>query len=145
MRAQPSFLCVSSAILRGCLLALSSAYEAYASNGFAPIYHNTVSPNATSAGGLMYDLHNTWGYQEEKATYAALLRLRPGTRPFLISRASFVGAGAVTGHWTGDNISKWLYLRAIVQGALQFSLYGIPSEPAFFPFPRVAAALMGRV
>ncbi|KZP29152.1 glycoside hydrolase family 31 protein, partial [Athelia psychrophila] len=35
-------------------------------------------------------------------------------------------AGRVTGHWTGDNYSKWLFSRQIVQGALQFALYGIP-------------------
>ncbi|KAF7976546.1 hypothetical protein HWV62_6195 [Athelia sp. TMB] len=104
----------------------SSQFEEYVSNGFDPIWHNTVATNATSAGGLMYNLHNTWGYSEELATYNSVLKIKPNERPFLISRSTFVGAGRVTGHWTGDNISKWLYLRAIVQGALQFSLYGIP-------------------
>lgn len=85
----------------------------------------------------MYNLHNTWGYQEEVATYEAMLTIYPGKRPFLISRSTFVGAGRVTGHWTGDNASKWIYLRVIVQGALQFSLYGIPSElESFFPSSR---------
>ena len=61
-------------------------------------------------------------------TYNSLLKIYPGKRPFLISRSTFAGAGRVTGHWTGDNYSKWLYLRQIVQGALQFSLFGIPSQ-----------------
>ena len=60
--------------------------------------------------------------------YNSLLKIHPGKRPFLISRSTFAGAGRVTGHWTGDNYSKWLYLHQIVQGALQFSLFGIPSQ-----------------
>ncbi|KZP29132.1 glycoside hydrolase family 31 protein [Athelia psychrophila] len=105
---------------------LSSSAELYVDNGYSALSHGTVATNATSHGGLMYNLHNTWGYQEEVATYASMLKIRPNERPFLISRSTFLGAGRVTGHWTGDNFSKWLYLRQIVQGALQFALYGIP-------------------
>ncbi|KZP31568.1 glycoside hydrolase family 31 protein [Athelia psychrophila] len=105
---------------------LAASTELWVDNGYAPIWHATVATNATSTAGLMYNLHNTWGYQEEVATYNALLKMKPNERPFLISRSTFVGAGRVTGHWTGDNYSKWLYLRQIVQGALQFSLFGIP-------------------
>ncbi|KZP23337.1 glycoside hydrolase family 31 protein [Athelia psychrophila] len=85
-----------------------------------------ISPTTAFPPGLMRNLHTTRGYREEATTYASMLKIRPNERPFLISRSTFLGAGRVMGHWTGDNYSKWLYLRQIVQGALQFALWSIP-------------------
>ncbi|KZP23341.1 glycoside hydrolase family 31 protein, partial [Athelia psychrophila] len=93
----------------------------------APLTNRTqISSTAASPPGLMRNLHNTWSYQEEAAAYASMLRIRPNERPFLIPRSTFLGAGCVTGHWTGDNYSKSLYLKHIVQGALHFALCNIP-------------------
>ncbi|KAH9900330.1 glycosyl hydrolases family 31-domain-containing protein [Epithele typhae] len=96
-------------------------------NGDPSLADNTVSPNATHQNGLVeFDVHNLWGMMEEKATHLALLSLRPTLRPFLISRSTFPSSGHWTGHWLGDNISKWRYMYLSIQGVLQFQLFQIP-------------------
>ena len=63
---------------------------------------------------------------EEKATHLALRAIHPRQRPFLISRSTFPSSGTWTGHWLGDNFSKWAYLHHSVQGVLQFQLFQVP-------------------
>ena len=88
---------------------------------------HTIAPNATHANGFVeLDVHNLWGLMEEKATHLALLSLRAGKRPFLISRSTFASSGKWTGHWLGDNFSRWTYLHYSIQGILQFQLFQIP-------------------
>lgn len=88
---------------------------------------HAVSPNATHIDGVQeYDVHNLFGYQETNATYNALTQVFPGKRPFIISRSSFAGSGKWTGHWGGDNASKWLYMFLSIPQALSFSLFGVP-------------------
>ncbi|KAI0757707.1 glycosyl hydrolases family 31-domain-containing protein [Daedaleopsis nitida] len=88
---------------------------------------STIATNATHANGLLeFDVHNMWGLMEEKTTHLALLALRPGKRPFLISRSTFPSSGRWSGHWLGDNISKWRYMYFSIQGVLQFQLFQVP-------------------
>ncbi|PIL30006.1 hypothetical protein GSI_07917 [Ganoderma sinense ZZ0214-1] len=103
----------------------SPPYAIHNADGFLSTH--TVSTNATHANGLVeLDVHNMWGLMEEKATHAALLDIHPGKRPFMISRSTFPSSGRWTGHWLGDNISKWRYMYLSIQGVLQFQLYQIP-------------------
>ncbi|KAI0800475.1 glycosyl hydrolases family 31-domain-containing protein [Fomes fomentarius] len=96
-------------------------------NGFGALAEHTLSPNATHAGGYVeLDVHNLWGFMEEKATHNALLSLHQGKRPFIISRSTFVSSGRWTGHWLGDNFSRWAYMHYSIQGVLQFQLFQIP-------------------
>ena len=60
----------------------------------------TIAINATHHGGLTeLDLHNLFGHLMSRATHLAVRKLRPGKRPFLISRSTFAGSGRWTGHW----------------------------------------------
>ncbi|KAI8981316.1 glycosyl hydrolases family 31-domain-containing protein [Trametes punicea] len=96
-------------------------------NGDGYLAYHTIATNATHAGGYVeLDVHNLWGMMEEKATHLALLNIQPGKRPFLISRSTFPSSGKWTGHWLGDNFSKWTYLYYNIQGVLQFQLFQIP-------------------
>ncbi|ESK96883.1 alpha-glucosidase [Moniliophthora roreri MCA 2997] len=96
-------------------------------NGNGPLAVNTLATNATHSGGVLdLDIHNMFGMMEEKATHLALQQLQPGKRPFLISRSTFPSSGKWTGHWLGDNFSKWQYLYLNIQGVLQFQLFQIP-------------------
>ncbi|KZV75263.1 glycoside hydrolase family 31 protein [Peniophora sp. CONT] len=96
-------------------------------NGFGDLSVHTIATNATHVNGLVeLDVHNLWGYMEERATHLALLNIRPNQRPFLISRSTFPSSGVWSGHWLGDNFSKWSYLRYNIQGVLQFQIFGIP-------------------
>ncbi|KAI0364938.1 hypothetical protein BV20DRAFT_1039183 [Pilatotrama ljubarskyi] len=103
----------------------SPPYALHNADGFLSTH--TVSTNATHASGVVeLDVHNMWGLMEEKATHLGLLELHPGKRPFLISRSTFPSSGRWTGHWLGDNISKWRYMYLSIQGVLQFQLFQIP-------------------
>ncbi|PCH40075.1 glycoside hydrolase family 31 protein [Wolfiporia cocos MD-104 SS10] len=102
-------------------------YPPYAiHNGDGPLSIKTIATNATHANGLVeLDVHNMWGLMEEKATHIAVREIL-GKRPFLISRSTFPSSGKWTGHWLGDNYSKWTYLHYNIQGALQFQIFQIP-------------------
>ncbi|CCM04271.1 uncharacterized protein FIBRA_06441 [Fibroporia radiculosa] len=102
-------------------------YPPYAiHNGFGPLNVHTIATNATHAGGYVeLDVHNMWGLMEEKATHMAVQEIL-GTRPFLISRSTFPSSGRWSGHWLGDNYSKWNYMHYNIQGALQFQVFQIP-------------------
>ena len=63
---------------------------------------------------------------ESRATHNALSSIQLGKRPFIIARSTFPSSGKWTGHWLGDNYSKWSYMRASLPGVLQFQLFGIP-------------------
>ncbi|KAB5578414.1 putative alpha-glucosidase precursor [Coniochaeta sp. 2T2.1] len=103
-------------------------YPPYAiSNVQGDLAVHAVSPNATHHGGtLEYDFHNLNGHLILNATYAGLLKIFPGLRPFIIGRSTFAGSGRVAGHWGGDNASKWAYMFFSIPQALSFSLFGIP-------------------
>lgn len=88
---------------------------------------HAVSPNATHHGGyLQYDFHNLFGHQILNATYQALLKIKPGKRPFIIGRSTFPGSGKWAGHWGGDNESRWALMYFSIPQALSFSIFGIP-------------------
>ncbi|KAK7045115.1 glycoside hydrolase family 31 protein [Favolaschia claudopus] len=96
-------------------------------NGFGRLGVHDIAPNATHFGGYVeLDVHNLWGLMEAEATHKALQEIIPGQRPFIISRSTFPSAGKWTGHWLGDNFSRWSYLYYSIQGILQFQLFQIP-------------------
>ncbi|KAJ7191329.1 glycosyl hydrolases family 31-domain-containing protein [Mycena pura] len=96
-------------------------------NGNGRLAVSTLSPNATHFGGYAeLDVHNMWGLTEEMATHLALKSVLPGQRPFIISRSTFPSAGKWTGHWLGDNFSRWEYMYWSIQGILQFQIFQIP-------------------
>jgi len=48
------------------------------------------------------------------------------TRKIYISRSTFPGAGAVGGHWLGDNTATWDDLARSIQGTLLFNILAVP-------------------
>jgi hypothetical protein len=77
-------------------------------------------------GSLEYDAHNLYGLAQAAVTARALARLAPHRRPFVLTRSSFLGAGAHAAHWLGDNAATWDDLRRSVTGVLEAGLYGNP-------------------
>ncbi|KAG6370671.1 glycoside hydrolase family 31 protein [Boletus reticuloceps] len=96
-------------------------------NGYGGLSQHTLATNATHSGGYIeLDVHNLFGMMEEKTTHLALQTILKGKRPFLISRSTFPSSGRWTGHWLGDNYSKWEYMHLSIQGILQFQIFQIP-------------------
>ncbi|KAJ7468125.1 glycosyl hydrolases family 31-domain-containing protein [Mycena latifolia] len=96
-------------------------------NGNGRLAVSTLSPNATHFGRYAeLDVHNLWGLMEAEATHKALQAILPGQRPFIIRRSTFASAGKWTGHWLGDNFSRWEYMYWSIQGILQFQIFQIP-------------------
>lgn len=95
--------------------------------GGAALAVHAVSPNATHQNGVQeYDVHNLYGHVILQSTYAALLATIPDKRPFVIGRSTMPGSGTYSGHWGGDNGSKFYYMYFGIPQALSFSLFGIP-------------------
>jgi alpha-glucosidase len=51
-------------------------------------------------------IHNVYGLLNARATFEGLLALRPGARPFVLTRAGFAGAQKYAATWTGDNVAS---------------------------------------
>jgi hypothetical protein len=71
-----------------------------------------------------------YGHAEAAATHRALKALNATSRPFILTRSSFVGTGAYAAHWTGDNAATWADLAWSVGGVLASGLAGLPMAGA---------------
>jgi alpha-glucosidase len=84
---------------------------------------------------LLY--HNAYGMLMVRATREGLLQKRPDARPFVLSRANFLGGQRYAATWTGDNASTWDYLKASIPMSLTLGLSGQPfSGPDLGGFSR---------
>lgn len=88
----------------------------------------TAYANAKHANGLVeYNTHNLFGAMMNNATRHAMLARRPGLRPLIITRSTFVGSGHLVGKWLGDNLSTWVHYRNSIAGILGMaSVYQVP-------------------
>ena len=77
-------------------------------------------------GGTHREAHNIYGMQMMRATNAGLKSLRPGKRPFTITRAAYAGSQRFGTAWTGDNTAAWDHLRLAVQTCLSLGVSGMP-------------------
>ena len=59
------------------------------------------------------------------ATKQALLAIRQGKRPFILSRSTFAGSGAYAAHWLGDNSASVEDLKGSVTTILNLQMLGI--------------------
>ena len=86
----------------------------------------TMDEEVVHADGPHAKVHNVYALLEAQATYEGLLRLRPGRRPFVLTRAGFAGIQRYAAKWTGDNRSNWLHLWLQIPMVLGLGLSGIP-------------------
>ena len=90
------------------------------------LWKQTICPSSKQFRGNHYDLHNMYGYFEAVRTYSAMKKINPGKRPFILSRSTATGQGALTATWTGDVDSSWQDMRQSIDDIINFNLYGIP-------------------
>lgn len=69
--------------------------------------------------------HNVYGMQMARATFEGMQRHRPGTRPFVLTRAGYSGVQRFAAVWTGDNLSSWEHLRMSIPMLLNMSVSGV--------------------
>ncbi|XP_038050832.1 sucrase-isomaltase, intestinal-like [Patiria miniata] len=88
------------------------------------LFTRTLCMDAKQSWGKHYDVHSLYGHSMTLATAQALETIFPRDRSMILSRSTFVGSGAYTGHWLGDNQSLWPQMHWGIPGMLEFSLFG---------------------
>ena len=95
-------------------------------------------PSQGTKGDVEHRLvHNAYGALQAQATHVGM-STRSGAstdRPFLLSRAFFVGSQRHGAVWTGDNTASWEHLRLSFAMVLTLSLSGIPFAGADVSVP----------
>lgn len=70
--------------------------------------------------------HNVYGMLMVKATREGILQSSPEKRPFVLTRANFLGGHRYAATWTGDNRSTWEHMKMSVPMSLTLGLSGQP-------------------
>lgn len=70
--------------------------------------------------------HNVYGMLMARASREGMLAARPERRPFLLTRAGFIGSHRYAATWTGDNTSDWRHLAWSIPMVLNLGLSGQP-------------------
>ena len=70
--------------------------------------------------------HNVYGMLMVGATREGILQSNPDKRPFVLTRANFMGGHRFAATWTGDNNSSWDHMKMSVPMSLNLGLSGQP-------------------
>ncbi|HZH89010.1 MAG TPA: glycoside hydrolase family 31 protein [Pyrinomonadaceae bacterium] len=70
--------------------------------------------------------HNTYGMQMARSTFEGVAKLRPETRPFVLTRAGYAGIQRFSAVWTGDNVPSWEHLQLSIAMLTNMSVSGVP-------------------
>ncbi len=70
--------------------------------------------------------HNVYGMLMVQATHEGMMKAEPGKRPFVLSRANYIGGQRYAATWTGDNTANWYHLETSIPMVLNLSLSGNP-------------------
>ncbi|HEU5230030.1 MAG TPA: TIM-barrel domain-containing protein [Ktedonobacteraceae bacterium] len=70
--------------------------------------------------------HNAYGMEMARATYEGLNRLRPNSRPFVLTRSGTAGVQRYAAVWTGDNSSIWEHIPLAISMCLNLGMSGVP-------------------
>ena len=70
--------------------------------------------------------HNVYGMLMVRASREGIQAARPEKRPFVLTRANFVGGHRYAATWTGDNVANWDHLRWSIPMVLNMGLSGQP-------------------
>ena len=74
-------------------------------------------------------VHNVFGLTFHEATYNSMIKRLSTTgrqRPFILTRSYFAGSQRTAAMWSGDNMSKWEYLKISIPMLLTSGVAGMP-------------------
>ncbi|HEX6536073.1 MAG TPA: TIM-barrel domain-containing protein [Gemmatimonadaceae bacterium] len=114
--------------------------KALLDTGVAGIWNDMNEPSSFTGGTLSalaqfhgdsgpathLEMHNQYGTLMARASFEGLRRARPDARPFVITRAAYIGVQRYSSVWTGDNRSTWEHLRISIPMVLSLGLSGEP-------------------
>jgi alpha-glucosidase len=75
------------------------------------VVHHIDEPEFMPRTATHREIHNVYGMENSRATFDGQLTLKPDTRPFVLTRASYAGGQRYAATWTGDNSATWNHLR----------------------------------
>ncbi|KAL6639122.1 hypothetical protein ACP70R_022852 [Stipagrostis hirtigluma subsp. patula] len=70
--------------------------------------------------------HNVYGMLMARSTHEGMAMGNASKRPFVLTRAGFIGSQRYAATWTGDNLSNWEHLHMSLPMVLQLGLSGQP-------------------
>lgn len=70
--------------------------------------------------------HNVYGMLMAQSTYEGIAAANPTKRPFVLTRAGFLGSHRYAATWTGDNSATWNDLEQSIPMVLNLGLSGQP-------------------
>ncbi|KAK6195135.1 hypothetical protein SNE40_000621 [Patella caerulea] len=94
------------------------------------MFDKTLCMTSLQNWGRHYDVHSLYGHSMSIQTHNALIRQKPGLRPWTMTRSSFVGTGKYATKWMGDNQSKWPQMHWSIIGIMEFSMFGFAMNGA---------------
>ncbi|MEM1423413.1 MAG: TIM-barrel domain-containing protein, partial [Planctomycetota bacterium] len=77
--------------------------------------------------GVHRKYHNIYGMQMSRATRDGMLQNEPNRRPFVLTRAGYIGGQRYAAMWTGDNVANWYHVGVSIQNILNIALSGQPN------------------
>jgi len=78
------------------------------------------------APGPHLQYHNVYGMLMTRATREGIQAANPDRRPFVLTRANFLGGQRYAATWTGDNASTWEDLKMSIPMSINLGLSGQP-------------------
>lgn len=93
------------------------------------VVHEASGDDPTSPDGPRVShqfFHNAYGMEMARSTYNGLSRLRPDSRPFVLTRSGTAGIQRYAALWTGDNWSRWQDILMAIPMCLNISMSGVP-------------------
>lgn len=74
---------------------------------------------------LHRDVHNIYGQLYNKTAFESLQERYPNTRPFVLTRSSYLGSQQFGFHWTGDNTARWEHVKYSLQMIMTHNALGM--------------------
>ncbi|GLT57782.1 hypothetical protein SLA2020_307310 [Shorea laevis] len=89
---------------------------------------NNIHRGDEELGGCQSHLHyhNVYGLLMARSTFEGMKLADKNKRPFVLTRAGFIGSQRYAATWTGDNLSNWEHLHMSISMVLQLGLSGQP-------------------